>query len=530
VAAHPPSPSAPFSLGTDRLDIPGLAAIAAGAPVRLNRAAAARMERSRAVVERALAGPEPVYGVSTGFGHLANTRIAPSEVAALQLNLVRSHAAAVGEPLAPPTVRALLALRAHALALGQSGARPVVVEHLAAMLDRDVLPVVPREGSVGASGDLAPLAHVALALVGEGEAVYRGERMPAGEALVRAGLAPLALSAKEGLALTNGSQLTTALGALTTHRADRILAAADLAAALTFQALRGIAAAYDERLLALRPHAGALRVGRRLRALLAGSALTTAPGEIRVQDAYSLRAVPQVHGSARDALRFVVGVLEIEMNAATDNPLVVGLDDPDAAAILSGANFHGAPVALAMDLVPIALGQVAAISERRIERLVNPALSGGLPAFLTPHPGLHSGLMVAQYTAAALTSAIKTLAHPASVDTIPTSAGQEDDVSMGPQAAFKAEAVTDRLAYVVAIECLTAAQAVDLMDPGALSPATRAAHRALRETVAPLAGDRPLGPDIERVRALVEDASLVAAAQSECAQALTDLAPVGPRP
>lgn len=521
--SHRPDP--PFALGIDRMTVPSLARIAAGDPVAVAPAAVERMAASRRVVERALAASDPVYGVSTGFGHLANTRIDPAEVEALQLNLVRSHAAGVGAPLPADAVRALLALRAHALALGQSGVRPEVVERLAAMLGRGVLPVVPEEGSVGASGDLAPLAHVALTLVGEGEAYWQGERMASAAALRRAGLEPLALSAKEGLALTNGSQLTAALGALTAARLDRILAVADIAAALSMQALRGIEAAYDARLLALRPHPGALRVGSRMRALLAASGLTTIVGAVRVQDAYSLRAVPQVHGAARDALGYVVGVLEIEMNAATDNPLVVGLERPEEAVILSGANFHGAPVALAMDILPVAMGQAAAISERRIERMVNPALSGGLPAFLTREPGLHSGLMVAQYTAAALTSAIKALAHPASVDSIPTSAGQEDDVSMGPVAALKARAIADRLSAIVAIECLTACQAVDLLEPRALSPATAAVHRLVRSAVPTLAGDRPVGPDIECVRALVDDGSLVAAAQDKVDVALADLGP-----
>lgn len=516
-------PTKPFRLGEDRMSVAGLAAIAAGRAVVLGAEVSRRMAASRAEVDAALSQDDPVYGVSTGFGHLANTRIAPEQLAALQLNLVRSHAAGVGPPLAPGAVRALLALRAHALALGHSGVRPELVQALAALLAHDVLPVVPRSGSVGASGDLAPLAHVALVLVGEGEATLAGARLPAPEALRRAGLEPVALTAKEGLALTNGSQLTTALGALALARLDRVLAALDLACALSFQALCGIQSAFDARLLALRPHPGAERTGRRLRSLLAGSALTTAAGEVRVQDAYSLRAAPQVHGSARDAVVFAAAVLDVEMNAATDNPLVVGLGEHGAAAILSGANFHGAPVALAMDVVPIGVGQAAGISERRTERLVNPALSGGLPPFLTPKPGLHSGLMVAQYTAAALTSAIKVLAHPASVDTIPTSAGQEDDVSMGPLAALKAADAIDHLAHIVAIECLTAAQALEFRGPDGLSPATAAAFRRLRQAVPPLAGDRPLTPDIEAVRALVDNGGLADAAEAAGAAPLREL-------
>jgi histidine ammonia-lyase len=505
------------------MTVGALAEVAAGREIVLERQAADRMAVSRREVEAALGHDDPVYGVSTGFGHLANTRIAPEQVAELQINLVRSHAAGVGPPLEPAAVRALLALRAHALALGHSGVRGELVEGLAAMLGHDVLPIVPRSGSVGASGDLAPLAHVALALVGEGEATFAGERLPAAEAHKRAGLRPLALSAKEGLALTNGSQLTTAVGALALSRADRVLGALDLACALSFQALCGIKSAFDGSLLALRPHPGAEHTGRRLRALIAGSALTTEPGEVRVQDAYSLRAAPQVHGSARDAIAFVAGVLDVEMNAATDNPLVVGLDEEEGPAILSGANFHGAPVALAMDVVPIALGQVAGISERRTERLVNPALSGGLPPFLTPRPGLHSGLMVAQYTAAALTSAIKVLAHPASVDTIPTSAGQEDDVSMGPIAALKAADAVGHLAHIVAIECLTACQALEFRGPERLSPPTAAVYRLLRQVVPALAGDRPVGPDIEAVCHLIDAGRLQEAAEAAGGEGLSDL-------
>ncbi len=504
------------------MTLAALTAIAGGRPVALGPTAARRMAESRRTVEAALTQDEPVYGVSTGFGHLANTRIRPEEVAALQLNLVRSHAAGVGAPLEPEAVRALLALRAHALALGHSGIRPELVETLAAMLARDVLPVVPRQGSVGASGDLAPLAHVALAMIGEGDATFAGERLGASEAFARAGLVPADLSAKEGLALTNGSQLTTAVGALATARGDRVLAALDLACALSFQALLGIDSAYDARLVALRPHPGALRTARRLRALLAGSGLVTRAGELRVQDAYSLRAAPQVHGSARDAMAFVAGVLAVEMNAATDNPLVVAGGD-EGSAILSGANFHGAPVALALDVVPIAMGQAAGISERRTERLVNPALSGGLPPFLTPNPGLHSGLMVAQYTAAALTSAIKVLAHPASVDTIPTSAGQEDDVSMGPIAALKAADAVGHLATIVAIEILSACQALEFRGAARLSPACAAAHRVVRERVPVLAGDRPLAPDIEAVRVLVDTGALVRAAEANLDEPLGDV-------
>lgn len=515
-----------FSLGEDRMTLGRLSVVARGGRVSVPEAARRRMALSRRVVEEALLGPAPVYGVSTGFGHLAHTRIPPGDVAALQTHLVRSHAAGVGEPLGPHAVRATLALRAHALALGQSGVRPVVVESLAALLNRSVHPVVPREGSVGASGDLAPLAHIALTVMGEGEA-YLDEAVdhpvPSVEALSARGLRPLSLTAKEGLALTNGSQLTAALGALALVRADRALGALDVAAALTLQALRGIPAAYDARLVALRPHPGAVRTAERMRALLEGSRLVTSVGELRVQDAYSLRAVPPVHGAARDAFAFAQKTLTIEMNAVTDNPLVVGAGDPDGAAVLSGANFHGAPLALVLDALAIGLGQVAVISERRTERLVNPALSGGLPPFLTSDAGLNSGLMVAQYTAAALVSAIKVLAHPASVDSIPTSAGQEDVVSMGPIAARKLLAIVEKLESIVAIELLSACQAADLVGREGLSPATVAAENAVRAEIPFLTGDRVLAYDMRTLAERVRDGTYVRAASACIPVSLSDL-------
>lgn len=515
-----------FSLGEARMTLLTLQAIAQGRPVGLSSPAQERMVRSRNVVEKALAGTDPVYGVSTGFGHLANTRIPYEDVSALQTNLVRSHAAGVGAPLDTEAVRATLALRAHALALGQSGVRTILVEQLAQMLNHGVCPVVPREGSVGASGDLAPLAHIALTVIGEGQAFLADHPetvLPSREALAARGLSPLSLTAKEGLALTNGSQLTTAVGALAIVRADHALAALDVAAALTLQALRGIEAAYDARLIALRPHPGAVRTAARMRALLAGSQLTTAVGERRVQDAYSVRAVPPVHGAARDALVFTRDVLTVEMNAVTDNPLVVGEADPETALVLSGANFHGAPVALALDVLAIGLGQAAAISERRTERLVNPALSGGLPPFLTTDAGLHSGLMVAQYTAAALVSAIKVLSHPASVDSIPTSAGQEDDVSMGPIAARKLTAIVEKLESIAAIELLAACQAADLIGPAQLSPATAHVHEQVRTDVPPLTGDRVLAYDISALALGVRDGRYLRAAQPALPLSLSDL-------
>jgi histidine ammonia-lyase len=525
VSVSVPGPSAPpIPLGHGaHLSLADLEAAARGGPVVLAEGARAALEASRQVVARQLEGDRPVYGVNTGFGHLADRRIAPADLQQLQVNLVRSHAAGVGPPLDREAVRAMLVLRAHALALGASGVRPELVERLVAFLNLDLVPRVPSLGSVGASGDLAPLAHMALCLIGEGEARRgpEGPWRPTADLLAEVGLSPLPLTAKEGLALTNGSQLTTALTALAAAEADRVLAAQEVAAALTFQALRGIVDAFDPRLLALRPHPGALEVGERLRALLAGSALTTRAGAVRVQDAYSLRALPQVLGGVRDALTHVVRVLTVEANAATDNPLVLAEGEGE---VVSGANFHGSPVALVADLLPIALAQAAAMGERRVERLVNPTLSEGLPPFLTEQPGLHSGLMVAQYTAAAQVAALRVLAHPAGVDSIPTSAGQEDYVSMGPVAAHKARRAASLLADVVAVECLAACRALDLLGPQDLSPATAAVHAQVRRWIPRVDGDAPLAEAIARLAEAARRGDLIAPAEEVLGRRLTAFA------
>jgi histidine ammonia-lyase len=481
----------------DDLTLAQCRAIALGAAVRADPGARARLQASRAVVEAAVAAARPVYGVTTGFGRFSDVTISPEQAAELQLNLLRSHAAGVGEPLPEPVVRLCLALRANSLLKGFSGVRLEVVDQLLACLERGVLPVIPAQGSLGASGDLAPLAHLALVLVGRGEATYRGRRLPGGQALTAAGLRPLALQAKEGLALINGTQVMTALAVLAAVTAGDLLAAADAVAALSCEALRGIPAAYAEELHAVRPHRGQLAAAANLRRCLAGSRLCTAPGELRVQDAYTLRCIPQVHGAARDALAYVSGVLQVEVNAATDNPLIF----PASGDILSGGNFHGQPVAVAADTLAVALGGVGAMSERRCERLVNPALSGGLPPFLTRRAGLCSGLMLVQYTAAALVAENKVLAHPASVDSIPSSANQEDHVSMGTVAARKAAAVVDNLARVLAAELLCAAQAVDFLDPGALGAGSAAAYAAARQLVDFWPDDREPGPAIEALAA-----------------------------
>jgi histidine ammonia-lyase len=469
------------------------------APVALTEAARARVLASRAVVDEFAARETPTYGINTGFGSFAEVKIPQDSLSQLQVNLLRSHAAGVGEPLPVAVVRATMALRVNVLAKGFSGIRLDTLELLVALLNRRVHPRVPSRGSVGASGDLAPLAHVALVLIGEGEVEGAGAVEPGSAALARAGLSPVALAAKEGLALINGTQPSTALLALAVADTERIARAADIAAALSIDGLQGSTRPFDERIHAARGFAGQVASAANLRALLSGSGINEAHANCgRVQDAYSMRCAAQVHGAARDGCRFARGVVETEANAATDNPMVFA----DAREIVSGGNFHGAPVALAADVLCLSLAQLATISERRSDRLVNPALSG-LPAFLTRHGGLHSGLMMAQVTAAALTSELKTLAHPASVDTIPTSGNKEDHVSMSMSAASKAARTVELARHVVAIELLCASQAIDLLAPLATSPALRSVHAAVRAEVPPLDADRPLSLDIERISSLI---------------------------
>ncbi len=486
------------------LTLDGITAIADGAAVSLAPDARAAVAASRAVVDRAAAGDAAVYGVNTGFGSFAQTRIGKDDLDALQMNLVRSHAAGVGEPLPVRTVRAAMALRANVLAKGYSGVRPETLDALLALLNHDVHPYVPSRGSVGASGDLAPLAHIALALVGEGDVWNGTTRQPAATALRAAGLTAVRPAAKEGLALVNGTQASTAVLALAVAGAQRLARAADVVAALTLDALRGSIAPFDARIHAARPHLGQRLSAANLQRLVAGSPLNHSHANCgRVQDAYSMRCVPQVHGAARDLLAYADGVVAVEANAATDNPMVFA----DDGAVLSGGNFHGAPVALAADALAIAVVQLATISERRSERLVNPALSG-LPAFLTRHGGLESGLMLAQVTAAALTSELKTLAHPASVDSIPTSANQEDHVSMSMHAALKAERAVSLATHVLAVELVCACQAIDLLAPLASSTPLMQVHARVRGAVPPLTADRPPAPDIDAAGALIADGAV----------------------
>jgi histidine ammonia-lyase len=479
------------------LSIEGVVSVARdGARVELARSAEERVAASRDVVERALSEGRTVYGVTTGFGKMSEVRIGGDEVETLQRNLIMSHCTGVGEPMDEECVRAAMLLRANALARGNSGVRVSTLKTLLQMLNAGVHPVVPAKGSLGASGDLAPLAHLCSVMLGEGEAFCRGRRLPGVEALRLAGIEPVVLKAKEGLALVNGTQVMTAVGCLAVFDAGTLAKTADIAAALSLEALQGIPDAFGEAVMGARPHRGAIESARNLRRLTAGSTLTTVPGRPRVQDAYALRCAPQVHGAARDAIRHAASVLEVEINSATDNPLVLG------ESIVSGGNFHGEPVAMVLDYLGIAVSELANISERRIERLVNPALSG-LPTFLAFQGGLNSGLMMVQYTAAALVSENKILASPASVDSIPSSANQEDHVSMGEIAARKAREIAWNTSNVIAMELLTAAQALEFRDPGKAAPGTKAAYDLVRSTSPAVVADRPLAPDIAAVRDMV---------------------------
>jgi len=479
-----------------------------GARVGLSPEARARVAASRAVVDRMADGDAPVYGINTGFGSFAEVKIPRADLERLQLNLLRSHAAGVGEPLPVRTVRAMMALRANVLARGFSGIRPETLEGLIEALNRRVHPVVPSRGSVGASGDLAPLAHLALVLVGEGIAWDGDRQVPGRAALETAGLRAISLGAKEGLALINGTQASAAVLALALAGSERLARAADVIAALTIDGLRGSAGPFDPRIHAERPFAGQAASAANLAMLLERSAIREShAGCHRVQDAYSLRCAAQVHGAAREAMRFVRDTVAIESNAATDNPMVFA----ETGDIVSGGNFHGAPVAMAADLLAIAVTHLATISERRTERLVNPALSD-LPAFLTARGGVQSGMMLAQVTAAALTSELKGLAHPASVDTIPTSANKEDHVSMSMGAALKAQRALELARYVLSVEALCASLAIDFLAPLETSAPLAGVHARVRRAVPPLADDRPPAPDLSAVAELIASGALEAAA------------------
>ncbi len=466
----------------------------------LTPAAKARVRASRAVVEKAVRDGRVVYGVTTGFGAFSETAISPRQAKTLQKNILMSHAAGVGEPLPDETVRLTLLLMINSKAKGYSGLSPATLQALIGLFNREVVPIVPEKGSVGASGDLAPLAHLSLVLIGRGRARLGGRSMTGAAALRRAGLKPVTLAAGEGLALVNGTQVMTAIAAGCIEEGQRLSKLADIAAAMSLEVLLGSRTQLHKRIHRLRPHPGQTQAAANLRALTEKSEIISSHKDCgRVQDAYSLRCSPQVHGASRDTLGFARQVIETEINSATENPLVF----PDGQ-ILSGGNFHGQPVALAMDHLAVALAEFASISERRIERMVNPALSG-LPSFLIEQGGLNSGFMIAQYTAAALVSENKGLAHPASVDSIPTSANKEDHVSMGTIAARKAREVLKNVKTVIAIELLAAAQGLDLFTNLKPGLGTRAAYETIRAHVPHMDRDRELGVDIETAAGLIDE-------------------------
>lgn len=483
------------------------------AEVEIPGAARERVAKTRQVLQKLIAKGNTIYGVNTGFGALSGFKIPPQEIERLQSNLIRSHSAGVGEPLGIEVTRALMLLRANTLAKGYSGVRLETLQTLVEMLNKRVHPVIPAKGSVGASGDLAPLSHMILVLIGEGEAEYKGKIMSGKEAMEKAGLEPVQLQFKEGIGLNNGTQLMTAIAALTIHDAENLVETAEAAAALSLEALLGVSDAFDERIHEVRPHAGQITAAANIRRLIKGSKLVQTGAEAmqktsRPHDPYSLRCIPQVLGAARDALAYARGVVETEINSATDNPLVF----PEEEACLSGGNFHGQPISLAMDIVGIALAIVGNISERRTARLLDGKLSNGLPAFLVPpgaKPGLNSGLMTAQYTAAALASENKILAHPACVDSIPTSANFEDFVSMGDTAAQKALQILENTEYIVAAELLCAAQAAELRGPEKLGKGTRIAYATIRKDVPFLREDRVLSKNIEKIRQIVRENMII---------------------
>ena len=492
-----------IELDGQSLSIEQVQAIAAGARVGLAPAAVERMDASRAVIDHMAAGDTAVYAVNTGVGLLADVRIPRADLEQLQRNVVRSHAAGAGDPLPAPVVRAMMAIRANVLAMGFSGIRPIVAQMLCDLLNREVTPVVPSQGSAGASGDLAPLAHMALVLIGEGEAEFRGTRCSGAEALRLAELAPLDLHAKEGISLVNGTQAMLAIGCLELLAADTLVLTADTVCAMTVDALRGTPRAFDAKIHAVRPHSGQQRSAEILERLLEGSQVRQShAGCGRVQDAYSLRCAPQVHGAVRDSLVEARRVFAIELNSATDNPLVFGDE------VYSGGNFHGQPLALQLDYLAIALSSLAGISERRIDRLVNPLLNEGLPAFLAHNPGLESGLMMAQVTAAALVAENRVLAHPASAGSITTSGNKEDFVSMGMTSALKLMQAARNTRAVIAIEAMAAARALDCLAPLRTSEVLEESKQRIREVSPRLDQDRVLAQDIAAITKLIESGAL----------------------
>lgn len=496
-------------LGEKPLSLQDFLAVARdGAAVIITEHAMNKVRRSRKIVEEHLKAGVPMYGINTGFGRFADVSISEEQLSTLQINLIRADAVGVGNPLSEEIVRGVMLLRVNALVKGYSGARPEVVSTLAEMLNKRVTPVIPEKGSVGASGDLCPLAHMVLPMIGEGYAVYGGARFSGAEAMHRAGVPLLRLKAKEGLALINGTPVMTSIAAFALCGAENLMKCADIIAALTVEGLRGIMDAFDARIHEIRGQRGQCASAENLRRLLQESECASRQGELRMQDAYSLRCIPQVHGACRAAVAYVRQVVEVEMNAVTDNPLVF-----ENGEVLSGGNFHGEPVAIAMDALGIAVAELGNLSERRIAKLVDPAHNHGLPAFLVEEGGLNCGFMVPQYAAAALVSENKVLAHPASVDSIPTSAGQEDHVSMGTIAARKARQIVEHVEAVLGIEWMAAAQAADLQPGLAAGKGTAPAYGLLREKIAFLQEDRVFFEDQAAASAMIGNGELVDAVE-----------------
>ena len=487
-----------FELSGQKLSLQQIAEVAAGRlQVKLSAAARVRCDASRAVVEKIVAEGRTVYGVNTGFGKLSDVRIEPHQLRELQVNLVRSHACGLGAPLSEQEARAMLLLRANVLACGYSGARALLIDKLLSLLERGVTPVIPEKGSVGASGDLAPLAHLALVIIGEGEAFYKSARMTGAEALRAAQIEPVSLEVKEGLALLNGTQAMAAVGGLALRRAEVLTRTADAAGAMSLEALRGTPVAFDERIQKARPHQGQIAVAANLRNLMSDSEIRTShlENDPRVQDAYSLRCMPQVHGAVRSALNHVREIVETESGSATDNPLVFA----ETGEVLSGGNFHGAPLAMAFDYAAIALTDLMSISERRIDRLVNPDLNEDLPPFLTTTAGTSSGFMMLQVSAAALLSEARVWAHPASVDNVPTDGGKEDHVSMGMTAATKFRSLVENAELLTAIELVTAAEGLEYRKPLKAGRGVHRAYEIVREHVPRLEADRSMTTDIQAI-------------------------------
>ncbi len=468
-----------------------------GGQISISEEALVNVRKSRETVEKIIKNKETIYGITTGFGLFSDVLIEKEKYNDLQVNLIRSHSCGTGKPFPDNVSLIMMVLRLNTMLKGHSGVTEKLVSLLVEFINRRIIPVIPEQGSLGASGDLAPLSHLALALIGEGDVHYKGETRNAKEVLQEVGLEPHSLQAKEGLALINGTQAMTSQGVIAYIEAENIAYHAEWIAALTHQALNGIVDAYDEHVHIVRNFNEQVEVAERMRNWLEGSKLTTRQGEVRVQDAYTLRCIPQIHGASFQVLNYVKEKLELEMNAANDNPLI--FDNDDETLVISGGNFHGQPIAFAVDFLKIGVAELANVSERRLERLVNPQLNGGLPAFLSPEPGLQSGAMIMQYAAASLVSENKTLAHPASVDSIPSSANQEDHVSMGTIGARHAYQIIQNVRRVISIECIIALQAVEIKGVDKLSPKTKAKYEELRSIIPSITQDRVFHHDIEKV-------------------------------